>query len=210
MRGNAWRIIAGAAVAVMRAVQTTAGADLQTGEDESGDVAIAACTRVIASGRYSGNNLATLYSNRGVEYAKKGDLDRAIADEDQAIKLNPKYTSAYNNRGLAWKAKGDLDRAIADYDQAIKLDPKYTSAYNNRGLAWRAKGDLDRAIADVDQAIKLDPELSSAYYIRAIALEGKGDLQRALSDFKKFTELDPSDPDGLAAVARVTKALKGR
>jgi tetratricopeptide (TPR) repeat protein len=71
------------------------------------------------------------------------------------------------------------------------------------------KGYLDRAIADYDQAIKFDPKDASAYYNRALALEGKGDLQRALVDFKTFTELDPSDPDGPAAVARVTKALKG-
>ena len=176
MRGHAWRIIAVAAVAGMLAVQAAAADDLQTCEDESGDVGIAACTRVIASGRYSGDDLATLHSNRGVEYGKKGDLERAIADFDQAIKLNPKDPSVYNNRGLAWKIKGDLDRAIADEDQAIKLDPKDASPYFNR----------------------------------ALALEGKGDLQRALADFKTFTELDPSDPDGPAAVARVTEALKGR
>jgi tetratricopeptide (TPR) repeat protein len=210
MRGDAWRIIAGAAVAVMLAVQAAAADDVQTCEDESGDVAIAACTRVIGSGRYGGDNLATLYSNRGVEYGKRGDLERAIADFDQAIKLNPKDSSLYNNRGLAWKAKGDLDRAIADEDQAIELDAKLASAYYNRGLAWRAKGNLDRAIADYDQAITLDPDYTSAYYNRAVALEGKGDLQRALADFKKFTELDPSDPDGPAAVARVTKALQKR
>jgi tetratricopeptide (TPR) repeat protein len=98
MSGNAWRIIAGAAGAAMLAVQAAAADDLQTCEDESGDVAIAACTRVIASATYGGDNLATLYSNRGVEHMNKGDLDRAIADYDQAIKLDPKDTSAYYNR----------------------------------------------------------------------------------------------------------------
>src|SRR5262252_945743 len=86
--GSGWAIAATLATAPVGAD------DADTCAKASGDVAIAACTRVVALGRYSGNNLATLYSNRGVEYAKKGDLDRAIADEDQAIKLNPKDTSA--------------------------------------------------------------------------------------------------------------------
>ena len=29
------------------------------------------------------------YYNRGVAYGKKGELDRAIADYDQAIRLDP-------------------------------------------------------------------------------------------------------------------------
>jgi tetratricopeptide (TPR) repeat protein len=207
---NAGRLVAGAAVAVMLGLQTAAADDLQTCQDESGDAAIAACTRVIASGRYSGDDLATLYGDRGVEYGKNGELDRAIADFEQAIKLNPQDAGLYNNRGLAWKLKGELDRAIADEDQAIKLDPTLASAFYNRGLAWNAKGDLDRAIASYDQAITLDPNYSNAYYNRARALEDKKDLQRALADFRKFAELVPADPDGPAAVTRVTKALKGR
>src|SRR5580700_1889733 len=66
---------------------------------DSGDAAISACTRAIGSNLYSHSDLALLYNNRGVEYANKGDVDRAIADYDQAIALDPKLAAAYNNRG---------------------------------------------------------------------------------------------------------------
>jgi tetratricopeptide (TPR) repeat protein len=56
-------------------------------------------------------------------YLKKGDDDRAIADYDQALKLDPNYALAYNNRGNAHFLKKNYDRAIADYDQAIRIDP---------------------------------------------------------------------------------------
>jgi tetratricopeptide (TPR) repeat protein len=183
--------------------------DLLTCANESGDVAIAACSRAIASGRYKDRDLAALYGNRGVEYGDKGDLDRALEDFDRAIKVDAKYARAYYNRGTVWSAKRDPDRAIADFGQAIKLDPNYVTAYNSRGSAWSNKGDRDRAIADFDQAIKLDPKFAKAYYNRGLAWERKGELKRALADFKKFAELNPSDPDGPAGVARVTKALNG-
>src|SRR5882672_9868077 len=92
--------------------------DFDTCAKASGDVAIAACTRAINSGRWRGRDLAVLYFNRGVEYDAKGDLDRGIADYTEAIRLDPKYPKAYYNRGVAYEAKGDHDRAIADYSEA--------------------------------------------------------------------------------------------
>ena len=55
---------------------------------------------------------------------KKGDLDKAIADCAEAIRLNPRMAEAYNRRGSVYEKKGDLDKAIADYTEAIRLDPK--------------------------------------------------------------------------------------
>jgi len=87
----------------------------------SADAALAACTRLIASGRYFGAGLAIAFTNRGRAYEKKGDHDRAIADYSEAIRLNPKDAMAFNNRGVAYKAKGDLDRATADFLVAKQL-----------------------------------------------------------------------------------------
>ena len=89
----------------------------------------------------------------------KQEYDKAIADYDQAIALDPKLAMAYNNRGTPGTPSRTYDKAIADYDQAIALDPKYAMAYSNRGNAWYAKQAYDKAIADYDQAIALDPKL---------------------------------------------------
>src|SRR6266403_339236 len=54
----------------------------------------------------------------------KGDNDRAIADYNEAIRLDPKHARAFHHRGYAYSDKGDNDRAIADYNEAIRLNPK--------------------------------------------------------------------------------------
>ena len=46
-------------------------------------------------------------------YRFKGDLDRAFADLDQAVGLDPKDAPAYANRGMIYQARDDLDHAIA-------------------------------------------------------------------------------------------------
>ena len=92
------------------------------------DRVIAACTRILNDRGESQGNRVGAYNNRGNAWREKGDLDRAIADYNEAIRLDPKYANAYIVRGDAWDAKGDHDRAIADYNEAIRLDPKYANA----------------------------------------------------------------------------------
>ena len=66
----------------------------------------------------------------------KEEYDKAIADYNEAIRLDPKDAAAYDNRGNAWQAKGEYDKAIADYNEAIRLDPKDADAYNGRAWLW--------------------------------------------------------------------------
>jgi tetratricopeptide (TPR) repeat protein len=49
-------------------------------------------------------NDADAYFDRAMAYQANGDYDRAIADLDQSIKLNPR-AEAYNNRGTAYAEK---------------------------------------------------------------------------------------------------------
>jgi hypothetical protein len=70
----------GLALTLALAATTAAAAadDRATCTQASGEVALAACDRAIASGQYKGVDLARLHTNRGVERKRKGDLDGAI------------------------------------------------------------------------------------------------------------------------------------
>lgn len=146
---------------------------------------IEACTQIIDDEAASADKRATAYLMRGNASDSKADYDRAIADYDQSIGLDPKNGKAFYNRGKAWQQKGDNNRAMADYDKAISLDPKIVDAYSNRGLVWAARGDNDRAIADYDQAIGLDPNHTISYYNRGMAWAAKGDSDHAIADYDR-------------------------
>src|SRR5262249_50255351 len=75
------------------------------------------CNTDIPSGMEAKKNAAAYYSS-GNAHLNKRDYDRAIADYDQAIELDPKYAIVYVYRGNAYQAKKDYDRAVADYDKA--------------------------------------------------------------------------------------------
>jgi tetratricopeptide (TPR) repeat protein len=173
------------------------------------DARIAACTRVIASNKVRGRDLAIVYSSRSGAYEAKGDFDHQIADSDAAVQLDPKNSVLYYDRALAYRHKGDYDHAIADFSAAIQLDPKDSMSYNSRSVAYREKGDYDHAIADLNDALRIDPKNARAYHNRGLTYEAKGDLRAALADFRMAQTLDPRDPDGVENTSRVERKIAG-
>ena len=127
---------------------------------------------------------------RGIEKAKNGDLDGAIADFDRAAELDPKNDAPYYNRAQAKRLKNDTAGAIADYTKAIELGSTNPAAYNNRGNARAENKDRDGAIADYTRAIELKPDYARAYYNRATLKKEKGDATGAAADFKRAQKLD--------------------
>jgi tetratricopeptide (TPR) repeat protein len=129
--------------------------------------------------------------NRGIEKAKNGDLDGAIADFNRAAELNPKDDAPYYNRAQTKRLKNDTAGAIADYTKAIELGSTNPAAYNNRGNARAENKDRDGAIADYTRAIELKPDYARASYNRAMLKKEKGDKAGADADFKRAQKLDP-------------------
>ena len=154
---------------------------------------VAACTALIDSGRFTRQNLAILHSNRGIAHGKAGDYERAMADFDAALRVNPNHLRAFVNRGNANFARRDYDRAIDDFAQAIRLEPKNATIVMSRATAYEAKGDFANAIADYDQALKLDPNLTAAITNRGLACRRAGNLNRAIADFDQVIKLNPKD-----------------
>ena len=132
------------------------------------------------------------YLARGERWLRGGDFDRAIADFDQAIRLQADSALAYHQRGNAWSGKGELDRALVDYEAAIRLDPNNPALFRDRGILRRRYGDLDGALVDFDHAIRLGFSDASAYNERGLAWHEKKRYERAIADFNQALKINPS------------------
>ena len=68
---------------------------------------------------------AVAFNNRGLAYRNKGDSDRAIADFNEAIKLNAELRrSPITIAPTPIIEKRDLDRAIADFEPGDQTQPQ--------------------------------------------------------------------------------------
>jgi tetratricopeptide (TPR) repeat protein len=148
------------------------------------------------------------YAARGVAYRSKGHFDRAIADHNKAIELEPGNGIRYNDRADAFVSKGNVDQAMADYTKAIELDPNIALPLNSRGRIYLDRGDIDRALADFTKAVELAWNDSDGFSNRATAYYNRGDIDQAIADLTKASELSPSNSGYLFSLG-VAKYGKG-
>ena len=134
--------------------------------EDADHLALPACTRLIDQGTLSERDRAVAFMLRGTAHWRQRDYDDAIADETEAIKIDPNLAAASVSRSAAHGDKNDNDQAIADASKALDIDPNIAAAYLDRGIARGSKGDLAGAIADTTRAIELDPNSALSFMSR--------------------------------------------
>ncbi len=109
------------------------------------DIGLAACDRLINSGRFQGAELASYLRGRAHWLHKKGELDAALREYERAIALDPSSVYGYDYRADIFLYRGEYERAIEEYNRAIRTNPKYAAAYYSRGNAYEKLGRLELA-----------------------------------------------------------------
>jgi tetratricopeptide (TPR) repeat protein len=140
----------------------------------------------------SNPDMAKSHINKGKIYANDKKYQQAIAEFDQAIRLEPNNSEAYEQRGSAFGELKQSERAIADYDQALRINPNDEFAYYGRALEYYHLRKYESAIADYDQFILLKPDLGLAYYSRGIVYNDIKDYDRAIADYTQAIRLTPN------------------
>jgi tetratricopeptide (TPR) repeat protein len=138
---------------------------------------IASCSAVIDNDKIrSADRLRALLARAGA-YVRKQQDDRAIADYDVALNLDPTLADIFNARGELWRKKGDRRRALADFGAAIRLNPQHAAARSNhRSLAQ----ELERIGAQI--AVNNKPSFNCA--------TAKRPVQRAICTDPALANLD--------------------
>ncbi|MFF3129129.1 tetratricopeptide repeat protein [Streptomyces sp. NPDC057908] len=130
---------------------------------------------------------------RGRSHHGAGQFDRALADYDRALELDPDNAWTMANRSRAHHGLGQFGRALADLDRAMELDPDNAETVANRGGTHELMGQFDRACADYDRALELDPDDVWAMTNRGVTHWLMGQFDRALADLDRAMELDPDN-----------------
>jgi len=145
------------------------------------------------------NTLAEAHASSGrILSGYDYDFERAIAEFERAIQLNPNYATSYHwisNGPLT--ARGEFDRAITEGKRAVELDPLSMIDNADLGQIYFYARRYDEAISQIGKAIEIDPHSYLAHYYLGQIYQLQGHLTEAIAEYQKAVELD-DDPQALA------------
>jgi TolB-like protein/Tfp pilus assembly protein PilF/class 3 adenylate cyclase len=128
-----------------------------------------------------------------------GDNDRAIAEHQRALELDPLSLAINVDLGYSLYMAGRYPEAIAQVRKALELDPNSYLAHYNLGWILEATGDLNGALAEYRKAVSLDSDpFALALLGRAEALNGNRDAAlKILEQLTSSTRYTPAYSIGL-------------
>jgi tetratricopeptide (TPR) repeat protein len=77
---------------------------------------------------------SVFHSNRGLIYRSRAQYDQALAEFNEAERLDPKNGGIYIDRGRVKLLQKKYDDAIVDFNRAIEMKPQSGDGYFYRGL----------------------------------------------------------------------------
>ena len=105
------------------------------------------------------------YNNRGDCYYAKKELELALSDYKEAIKLNPYFHRFYFSLANTYSNLGMDRNAIVNYDLAIKYYDGYSEYFLNRGIAYANCNDLYNACKDLSKSSDMNNEKAKKYLL---------------------------------------------
>jgi eukaryotic-like serine/threonine-protein kinase len=133
--------------------------------------------------------LATTYARQG----GRAGLERAVAELNKALKLNPQHYWALMQRGICYQELGDLTLAASDFSECTGLWPEGAWGHFNLGyVLWRA-GKKEQARDVFTAALDLHSRFALAYVNRGLTRLELNEYAAALDDFDKAVELGRDD-----------------
>jgi tetratricopeptide (TPR) repeat protein len=148
------------------------------------------------------------YYNRAMAWLDLRDLERALADLDAVLRLNPEDAEAWNMRAIVEAERGNYARALRDIREAIERG--HPSGFVNQATILERAGRLQEALASLDRAIEERPDDVMAWAKRGLLRERLGDLEGARRDLREaWRRRRKLEEEGREALlARVEEALR--
>ena len=133
-----------------------------SGQVEAG-ARVTACSQLPDEGKAGPAARIDIYINRAWSYGQLGGWDKAFADYEAALKINPGAAKVHNEKGLARLRMGRFEDAVTNYDRALKLDARMTLSYYGRAVARAKFGQTAAAEADFAAARRINPRVDTIF-----------------------------------------------
>jgi type IV pilus assembly protein PilF len=136
---------------------------------------------------------ARAHTDLGAVYYQQKQLEIALEEFNNAVKIDPSFASAYNGLGLVNAELGKDDVADASFRKSIQLEPSNSEAHNNYGSFLCGRNRIDESITEFLAAVKnpLYATPAMAYTNAGICSMRKKNMAGAEQYLLKALQIDP-------------------
>ncbi len=157
-------------------------------------------------GARSFHESADSYNRLGTLYYRQGDIDKAIAAFEKALRRSPHHKTAKQNLNQLYRQKAfnalkrrAFDEATTYFQKAIRLDPENATTYRVIGDGYALASEFSQAITYYQKALELAPDaaetqknLALTYTNYGVVLRNKGEWDAAIRAYRDALALQPT------------------
>ncbi len=117
----------------------------------------------------------------------KGDIENALRDLGEAIRLSPQDAESYNLRAILYSTQGEQERALEEIERAIELG--HPEARKNKAIILEKAGRDEEAMNCWAKILNTQPNDALALCRRGLLLMQHGRKQEARHDLERAWQL---------------------
>ena len=130
--------------------------------------------------------------DRGMQFAEAEDVDRALIELRNALKLDPNHVASRFEIAKLFEARGEFQAAAGNYRAAADFDPAHLDARIALAQLLSMGGALDEALEGAEQAVALGPQNPDALSTEAAIRFRLEETEAALALAEKALAIDPA------------------
>ncbi len=154
----------------------------------------------------TGDN-AMARQNLGNSLLAEGDLQGALRELGECVRISPAFPDARSNLASVLGALGRNEEALQQLREALRLGQDGFNVRLNLGQALFRLGRAEEALVEYRRAIELDPRDARGPARLGVALAALGRLEEARTAELRALELDPRDEESRRTLALVAMLL---
>jgi predicted Zn-dependent protease len=142
-----------------------------------------------------------------IQYARRGEPDRALALLREAVALQPARADIRRNLGKALVAAGRTEEGLEELAATLRRKPDDVEAMDTLGEQYLRLGRFAEAEAVARQSVARAPAAALGHYHLGQALVQTGRLPAAEAPLRRAVELAPGSFNGVYSLASLLERL---
>jgi membrane associated rhomboid family serine protease len=165
---------------------------------------------LVAGGWIRASNMAAVHYGKAIAFVKAGELNRGIAEMEQAVALNPSLFFAPALLGEWRLEQGEPAAALPVLEHAMALFPEVYYVQHNLALAYLGTGRPRDAMAQMLSALKSEQtDAWRGQYILGLAAQQSGDSRLASENLRLAIQGKPDFQEAREALAHLNSSATG-